>query len=123
MDAVCLKKEIWDRKAELEKTNNEDTSNNDSFFNNYIADFIDYFERQKSEKLFKRADYKELINKIHEIKIKYPKARAFIEDEEITPLTSEEMKAVLKIIEINNDIDILEVEEAFRLGLKEQSML
>lgn len=123
LDSVYLKKELIERKMIFQKDKNTDTSKNDSFFNNYIVDFIDYFEKQKSENLSKRADYKELINKMEEIKNKYPKARAFIEDEKINELTQEEMKAVLEIVGIDKDLQALEVEEAFKLGLKEQNML
>ncbi len=58
-----------------------------------------------------------------EIKNKYPKVRAFIEDGEIKILNEEEIKAVFEIVGIDRDLQILEVEEAFKLGLKEQSML
>ena len=48
----------------------------------------------------------------------------FIEDEEINKnLNTEELKAVLEIIDIENNINALEVEEAFILGLKENEML
>lgn len=123
LDSVYLKKELIERKAIFQKNKNTDISKNDSFFNNCIADFMDYFEKQKSENLLNRADYKELITKMEEIKNKYPKVRAFIEDEEINTLTQEEMKAILEIVGIDRDLQILEVEEAFKLGLKEQSML
>lgn len=123
LDSVYLKKELIERKAIFQKEKKTDTSRNDSFFNNCIADFMDYFEKQKSENLLKRADYRELITKMEEIKNKYPKARAFIEDEEINTLTQEEMKAILEIVGIDRDLQILEVEEAFKLGLKEQNML
>lgn len=66
LDSVYLKKELIERKTEFQKTKNEDTSTDDSFFNNCIADFIDYFEKQKSKNLLNRADYKELIKKMEQ---------------------------------------------------------
>ena len=61
---------------------------------------------------------------MQEIKNKYPNVRLYIEDEEIDKnLNKEELKAVLEIIEIENNMNALEIEEAFRLGLKENEML
>lgn len=123
LDFMYLKKELIEKKEKFLKENNEDISQKDNFFNNCIDDFMDYFEKKKSKDLLNRADYKELTNKIEEIKNKYPKARAFIEDEKIETLNEEEMKVILEIIGIDRDLQILEVEEAFKLGLKEQSLL
>ncbi len=120
LDFMYLKKELVERKEKFSKEKEKDTSKEDNFFNNCIADFMDYFEKQKSKNLLNRADYKGMINKMEEIKNEYPKARAFIEDEEINTLTQEEMKAILEIVGIDRDLQILEVEEAFKLGLKEQ---
>lgn len=119
LDSVYLKKELIEKSLIFQKNQNEDTSNPDNFFHNCSSDFMDYFEEQKSKNLLNREDYKNMTNKMKEIKNKYPKVRAFIEDEEIEILTKEEMKAVFEIIGIDRDLQILEVQEAFKLGLKE----
>lgn len=53
----------------------------------------------------------------------YPKARTFLEDEKIIDMTNEEKKAVLKIIDIQEKIKIIELKEAFKLGGKEAYIL
>jgi hypothetical protein len=123
LDGLFFKKEIRELKENFTSNKNAEKTNTDVFFNYCTDDFFDYFERQKSKKMAKREDYKKLLNKMQEIKNKYPKARAFIEDEEISILSKEEMQAVLDIIEIDKDIEALEIEEAFKLGLKENEML
>lgn len=124
LDGMNFKSEIRNLKERLSSKDNADTSNIDTFFNNCLDDFLDYFEREKSRKLAKRKDYIELKNKRQQIKEKYPNVRLFIEDEEINKtLNTDELRAVLDIIEIEHDISALEVEEAFKLGLKENEML
>lgn len=127
LDCINFKTEIRSLKKKFTSESNIDNSNitdRDTFFNNYLDDFLDYFESQKTRRLNKRAEYIELQNKIKKIKNSYPNVRLFIEDEEINKnLNIEELKAVLEIIDIENNINALEVEEAFILGLKENEML
>ena len=63
------------------------------------------------------------MKKMQEIKNKFPRTRDFIEDEEINELTKEEMKALSEIIQINGQLEVLEIEEAFKTGIKEAGML
>ena len=121
VDGFYIKKEIRENKIEFPSRKNN--INEDTFFNNCYDDFIDYFERKKSENLFIRDDYKELTKKMQEIKNKFPRTRDFIEDEEINELTTDEMKALLEIIRINGQLEALEIEEAFKTGIKEAGML
>ena len=121
VDGFYIKKEIRENKIEFPSRKNN--INEDTFFNNCYDDFIDYFERKKSENLFIRDDYKELTKKMQEIKNKFPRTRDFIEDEEINELTKEEMKALSEIIQINGQLEVLEIEEAFKTGIKEAGML
>lgn len=44
-------------------------------------------------------------------------------DEKIIKLTDEELKGVLEVISLNNDIQNLEIVETFKLGLKERNLL
>lgn len=71
----------------------------------------------------KRKDYKEIMKEIEKIKDKYLKIRKFLEDEKIIKSTDEELKAVLEVISLNNDIENLEIVETFKLGLKEGNLL
>lgn len=124
LDGMNFKTELRNLKEKLSSKDNADITEMDSFFNNCLDDFLDYFERQKTERLSKRTEYIELRNKMQEIKNKYPNVRLYIEDEETDKnLNKEELMAVLEIIEIENNMNALEVEEAFKLGLKENQML
>ena len=66
----------------------------------------------------KRADYKEKTKLIQEIMKKYPKLRAFIEDQEIEKLSKEELEKLLEISTIQSEISNIENEEIFKLGIK-----
>ena len=123
IDGIYIKKEIIECNMQCSKIKLERNNINDTFFNNCYDDFIDYFEDQKSKKLLIRDDYKNLTIKLQEIKNKYPKVRNFIEDEIVVNLTNDEMKALLEIKNINEKMEILEVEEAFKIGIKEAYML
>lgn len=124
LDGMNFKTELRNLKEKLSSKDNADITEMDSFFNNCLDDFLDYFERQKTERLSKKTEYIELRNKMQEIKNKYPDVRLYIEDEKTDKnLNKEELKAVLEIIEIENNMNELEVEEAFKLGLKENQML
>lgn len=63
------------------------------------------------------------MKEIEKIKDKYLKIRKFLEDEKIIKSTDEELKAVLEVISLNNDIENLEIVETFKLGLKEGNLL
>ena len=66
----------------------------------------------------KRADYKEKTKLIQEIMKKYPKLRAFIEDEEIEELSKDEVEKLLEISTIQSESSNIENEEIFKLGIK-----
>ncbi len=57
------------------------------------------------------------------IKEEYPKVRNFFDANEISEFTKEENTAILKIINLNNDVNSIEVEEVFKLGIKEETLL
>ena len=122
LDGINFKNEIRRLKEKM-SCKNEDTSEIDTFFYTCADNLLDYIEREKSKRLAKREDYKELTKKKAEIKKQYPKVRSFIEDEETEILNLNELKAVLEIIDIEYNIMGLEVEEAFKLGLKENEAL
>ena len=52
-----------------------------SFINEHRDAFNEHFNKYVNDKLSNREDYKEIMNKIHALYEKYPKLRAFIEDE------------------------------------------
>ena len=107
-------------KEEKEKMYNH---NQENFLDNCCLDFIDYFEKQKCKNLLNRSDYQEITKKIEDIKNKYPKTRAFIEDSICDNLSPEEQKAILEIIGLNDELEILEIKEAFKLGIREKELI
>lgn len=72
----------------------------------------------------KRKDYKQIKDKMREIKNKYANVRLFIEDRVVTAnLTKEELKAVLEYINLDDEIERIEKIETFKFGLKEGNWL
>lgn len=91
----------------------------EGFFDSYTDDFSDYFERHRILKLLEKPEYRTINKKICEIKEKHPNVIKFLEDKNILTLTDEDMKAILKIIELQFEIDSIEQKECFKLGFKE----
>lgn len=90
-----------------------------SFFNEYTDNFMEYFEEHKKKALENREDYKKISNKILELESKYSNIQLYLENDEIVDLNEKERKAVLEIIDLQDDITVLEIKEAFKLGVKE----
>lgn len=66
------------------------------------------FERQKDIRLNENDEYKTLKKKMQDIKNQYQNVRLYIEDEEVdNTLNTDKVKAVLKIIEIENNMNAL----------------
>lgn len=88
----------------------------DSLIYKYVNQFIkeDCFSYWKE-----REDYKTLSSKMNQIKEKYHKVRAFLEDDNTIELNEIELKALKAYIELDKDIKNIELEESFKWGLKE----
>lgn len=91
----------------------------DSFFNEEDNNFLEYFEKQRDKNLTNREDYKKLNKEIDNLITKYPRVQQFLEDENIEELSHDEMKTILDIIDLQEEIKVLELKEAFKLGEKE----
>ena len=61
--------------------------------------------------------------KIAEIKEKFPKVRDLFENNEITELSREEIKAILDIIKLQDDRAMYEIDEILKIGLREGKSL
>lgn len=110
----------------IEVKNNQNTfgiDENENFFELYEDCFLDYFENYKSKYLHKRKNYIEVVKRIENIKQKYPKIRALLEDEEWQELSSEEQDAFWEVKSLDSTLEVLEIEEAFKLGLKEKGFI
>lgn len=119
VDGMNFKTEMKEVKEELDFTN--DYSN--SIIYKKIDEVSDLIEEQKYKNLKAREDYNELMHKMEKIKDKYPKVRAFFEDEEIAEYTKEELQALLKLTGLYFDLALIEKDEMFRIGLKEGKLL
>ena len=80
-----------------------------------LAEFI---EEKSIVAVRKRGDYKEKKKQIRAIMNKYPKLKAFIEDEEIEELDIEELKKLREIAIIQIEIQNIKNEEIFKLGIQ-----
>ena len=99
----------------------DDTENSNIYRN--IFDILDFAEDIKCKNLRKNVTYNQNINNIENIKSKYPKVKELLEDEKITDLTKEEIKAILEIKELENEINKLGEDEMFKIGLREGKAL
>lgn len=112
IDGLNLKREIQEEK-------NIANDQNKSIIYQNINEISDFFEEQKYKNLKQNNDYMKIVKEIEEIKKRFSKVRSFFENEEITEFSKEEMKAILEIIKLHNDIEGMELEEMFKLGIKE----
>lgn len=109
-----LRKLLQDKVEDDKKTNEVIT-----FIDSYTSDFLDYLEKNKRASLIDNNEYKEILNQIEKIKVANPNVRAFLEDKETVNLSEQEQKEVLKIFELNDELQIIELKIAFKLGIKE----
>lgn len=91
----------------------------EGFFNEYNTDFEEYFENHRFNKILQIPKYKDFNKKICRIKEGHPNVIAFLEDNELTDLDKEDKEAILKIIELHDELIKIEIKEAFKLGFKE----
>ena len=87
----------------------------DSFDYETLAEFI---EENAITAARKRGDYRAKKKKIRNIMNKYPKLKAFIEDEETEELDKEELKKLREIAIIQIEIQNIKNEEIFKLGIQ-----
>lgn len=96
---------------------------NEELLNQYTDDwedyFADYFENQRVSRIRLKQEYKKIEKAICEIKDNHPNVTNFLEDEEIVKLNDEEEKAIIEILKLQEEINEIELKEAFKLGFKE----
>ena len=91
----------------------------EEIINQYTDDFADYFENQRVMKIMLGSEYKKINKAICEIKNKYPNVVTLLEDGEKTKLNDEEENAIIEILKFQEEINLIELKEAFKLGFKE----
>lgn len=90
-----------------------------SFINEHKLVFNEYFNNHIDNKLKNREDYKKITDEIQSIYNKYPNIRAFIEDEIPMTFGKEETEAFSTLYNLYDNLNIIELLEAFKLGGKE----
>lgn len=91
----------------------------EGFFDQYTDDFADYFENQRVMKIMLESEYKKINKAICEIKNKYPNVVTLLEDGVKTKLNDKEENAIIEILKFQEEINLIELKEAFKLGFKE----
>ena len=91
----------------------------DSFMNEVQNLFTEFFHKKTKGKLLDREDYLKLMAEKNEIYKEYPQLREFIEDEIPMNFGQKEVEAMYKVISIYEQVHLLELREAFKLGAKE----
>lgn len=117
IDGISLKKQVKEEKQE------NSCNREESIIYQNINEISDFFEEQKYKNLKQNKEYIKIAKEIEEIKRKLPKVRNFFENDEVTEFSKEEMKAILKIVELNNDRAMYEADEMFKIGLREGKAL
>lgn len=116
--------EIKETKTRFFKNKENKKIQENSFFYRYIDSIMQFLEDNRYNIWQKRKDYKQIKDKMREIKNKYANVRLFIEDRVvIANLTKEELKAVLEYINLDDEIERIEKIETFKLGLREGNWL
>lgn len=104
-------------KSILVNENIKETDN--TFFDDFTDDFMDYLEDNRTARLRKKAEYLETEKKINKIKNENPKVRSFIDDRETVKLSEKETETVLEVLSLQGDLDTMEYKETFKLGVRE----
>lgn len=95
----------------------------EKFISQYIDEwaeyFADYFENQRVSRIRLKPEYQKLEKEICKIKNKYPNVVTLLEDGENIKLNDEEEKAIIEIQNLQEEINLIELKEAFKLGFKE----
>lgn len=99
--------------------NHNDEQEKKIFLDDYTDDFMGYLEENRMARLRKVEEYMNIENEINRIKNNNPKVRLFIDDRENVELSKEELDNVLKILNLQGDLENFEYKETFKLGVKE----
>lgn len=113
--AMKLVKEIQER-LQKEKVKNKKEK---GFFDYCEDDFYDYFDRESRQNLALNEDYKKAKDTINYIKKKYPKIRELLDSDKYEGINNEEREQIVKIRVSQGEMDLIELIEAYKLGLKD----
>ena len=108
---------------EIKKKKNDQNKVDSIFLDKYDDDFLEYLEENKMKNLSKQEKFKKLEEKEKKLKNKYPNISKFLGNKENIKLSVEEQKAILEILNLYEEKDVLEQKECFKLGFKEATIL
>lgn len=108
---------------EINQIKNEQNKVDSIFLDKYDDDFLEYLEENKMKNLSKQEKFKKLEEKEKKLKNKYPNISKFLGNKENIKLSVEEQKAILEILNLYEEKDVLEQKECFKLGFKEATIL
>ena len=108
---------------EINQIKNDQNKVDSIFLDKYDDDFLEYLEENKMKNLSKQEKFKKLEEKEKKLKNKYPNISKFIGNKENIKLSVEEQKAILEILNLYEEKDVLEQKECFKLGFKEATIL
>lgn len=117
LDRIYLQKEITDSKNKF--INSEVGDLKDTF----IYKCMFFIKEMIGRNIWRRKDYKEIAHKIDKIKDEYPNVTNFLERDDIVELTKKEIKALSEYLILADEMRDIELIEAFKLGLKDNSLL
>lgn len=107
-------------KISNELLSSKDNKRKDSTFLNYENNnFSEWLEEQKRKYSFETLEYKELQNRYNKISERYPNATEVFEDFKLIELNKKEMSALIELIKIDVELDDIEKNLCFKLGMKE----
>jgi len=106
-------------KKDLDKNRLYSFKNKVGFLSNYSVDFEMYMDKYKVNVLYKNKKYNKIRLQIRDLKEKYPRILSFFEEDKIVDFNTEEIETILKIIRLEDKLNVIEIREAFRLGIKE----
>lgn len=89
-----------------------------SFFNQFSDDFFEYLQDYRTNKLKNIEEYRKLEKEICEIERINPNVMKYLEGE-IEELSNSDLKALFKIIALQEEMSDIEQKEIFKLGCKE----
>ena len=108
---------------EINQIKNDQNKVDSIFLDKYDDDFLEYLEENKMKNLSKQEKFKKLAEKEKKLKNKYPNISKFLGNKENIKLSVEEQKAILEILNLYEEKDVLEQKECFKLGFKEATIL
>ena len=114
VDGFVLKHELSENKV---KENN--IAFNHKFFDNYDTDYSEFLERYKVNVLYKNKEYKNSIDEEQRLLNEYPKLRDLLENDDIKKLNKDEIKALIKVVRLEDKQRCIEIKHSFKLGIKE----